>query len=226
MDREEYWRFYLAFIAAVCIDIRDDTNHVRFRRHTLVHLPPNKRLLNGTSGVEEEGLWWMWSCVGRVLQQEGKWKEAEKLFLQVIEARRRVIGAEHPDTLRAVGNLAATYRKQGRKEEAEELQVMVLKARRRVLGEEHPDTLFAMAYLAYTKRALGQNKLALDLIAQSATASSRVLGYNHPDCRTRHRKAVLWSSVTRNDDRECDQDSNQDIDQPFYSDEDGGVTVW
>jgi hypothetical protein len=38
-----------------------------------------------------------------------------------MEARSRVLGEEHPDTLMAMANLARTYRKQGRWKEVEEL---------------------------------------------------------------------------------------------------------
>jgi hypothetical protein len=53
IDREEYRRLYFAFITAVCTKIGDETDCVQFRRHVVVHLPPNERLINETSGVEE-----------------------------------------------------------------------------------------------------------------------------------------------------------------------------
>jgi hypothetical protein len=39
----------------------------------------------------------------------GKYTEAEKLQIQVLDARKRILGVEHPDTINAMGNLAATY---------------------------------------------------------------------------------------------------------------------
>jgi tetratricopeptide (TPR) repeat protein len=222
MDREEYWRLYLVFMTAVCLNIGRRTDRVRFRRHVVVHLPLEERLVNRTNGVEEEGLWWMWSVVGRVLWEEGRWNEAAELYVKVLEASRRVLGEEHPDTISAMANLAVTYRDQGRWKEAEELQVKVVEASRRVVGEEHPDTIRAMADLAHTKRDLGHNDVAVDMMTQAATASSRVLGDDHPDCRRRHEQAALWSSATSDDDGEDDQH----IDQAVHSDDDdGGVVV-
>ncbi|KAF2741890.1 hypothetical protein M011DRAFT_472716, partial [Sporormia fimetaria CBS 119925] len=72
------------------------------------------------------------------LYSDGRWKEAEELGVQVMEARKRVLGEEHPNTLTSMNNLAATYRNQGRWKEAEQLEVQVIEARKRVLGEEHP----------------------------------------------------------------------------------------
>jgi len=38
--------------------------------------------------------------LGRMAQ--GRWKEAEELFVQVIKMRKRVLGEEHPDTLTSI----------------------------------------------------------------------------------------------------------------------------
>ncbi|TGZ78598.1 hypothetical protein EX30DRAFT_299649, partial [Ascodesmis nigricans] len=54
--------------------------------------------------------------------RQQRWKEAEELFVQVMEKRKRVLDEEHPDTLSSMANLAATYRKQGRKKKAKELE--------------------------------------------------------------------------------------------------------
>ena len=56
---------------------------------------------------------------------------------QVLEATKRILGSEHPDTIRALGNLASTYGSLGRYIEAEELKKQVLDARNRILGAEH-----------------------------------------------------------------------------------------
>jgi TRAP-type mannitol/chloroaromatic compound transport system substrate-binding protein len=56
---------------------------------------------------------------------QGWWKEAEELQVQVMQMRKRVLGEEHPHTLSSVANLASTYRNQGWWKEAEELEVQV-----------------------------------------------------------------------------------------------------
>jgi DnaJ-domain-containing protein 1 len=73
---------------------------------------------------------------------------ARKLQEQVLEARRRLQGEEHRDTLAAKNNLAQTRYTQGDLVGARTLQEQVLSASRRLLGEEHPDTLTAKANLA------------------------------------------------------------------------------
>jgi hypothetical protein len=44
---------------------------------------------------------------------QGRWKEAKELFVQVIETSLRVLGKEHLDTLTSIANLASMYRNQG-----------------------------------------------------------------------------------------------------------------
>ena len=44
-------------------------------------------------------------------RHQGRFDEAEKLELDVLEKRRRILGAEHPDTITAAANLAATSAK-------------------------------------------------------------------------------------------------------------------
>src|SRR5947209_3483605 len=69
-------------------------------------------------------------------RNQGRWKEAEELEVQVMETRKRVLGQEHPSTLTSMANLASTYMNQGRWKEAEELDVQVMETRKRVLGAE------------------------------------------------------------------------------------------
>jgi hypothetical protein len=45
---------------------------------------------------------------------QGRWNEAEKLHVVVMETTKRVLGDEHPDTLSSIANLASTFRNQGR----------------------------------------------------------------------------------------------------------------
>jgi len=39
---------------------------------------------------------------------QGRWDEAEKLEVQVMEIRKRVLKADHPDRLTSMANMAAT----------------------------------------------------------------------------------------------------------------------
>jgi hypothetical protein len=66
--------------------------------------------------------------------------EAELLLRETGQARREILGANHPDTLASLNDLASTYQAQGRRE-AEPLFSEVLQTRRQLLGLNHEDTI-------------------------------------------------------------------------------------
>jgi Tetratricopeptide repeat len=73
-------------------------------------------------------------------QNQGRWKEAEDLEVQVMETRKRVLGQEHPGTLTSMNNLAFTLKSQGRDEKAVALMVQCVNLRKMKLGVDHPHT--------------------------------------------------------------------------------------
>jgi hypothetical protein len=57
-------------------------------------------------------------CLASTYRDQGRWNEAEKLGLQVMETSVRVLGQGHPDMRKSMGNLAETFWNQGRWNEA------------------------------------------------------------------------------------------------------------
>jgi tetratricopeptide (TPR) repeat protein len=47
--------------------------------------------------------------LAKVLERQGKLAKAEPLYIKVLENRRRLLGAEHPETLKTIYSLGATY---------------------------------------------------------------------------------------------------------------------
>lgn len=111
---------------------------------------------------------------------EGRWKEAEVLQIQVLAAQQKTLGDDHPHALVTMTSLALTYRDQGCWKEAEVLQAQVVAAARRVLGEDHPEVLITMGNLALTYRYQGRWDEAEVLQLQTLAASKRILGEDHP----------------------------------------------
>ena len=132
-----------------------------------------QRMIQEASEFDGYQISFIWYFIGRVYDEEGRWKEAEELQVQVMETGSRVLGKEHPDTLTSIANLASTYSNQGRWKEAEELQVQVMETSSRVLGEEHPSTLISMANLASTYSNQGRWKEAEELEVQVTETSLR-----------------------------------------------------
>lgn len=93
---------------------------------------------------------------------------------------RRLLGAEHPDTLRYRAEVAASHRAAGRLDEAIGRGEEVLADSERLLGPEHPDTLRVRADLASSY--LAANRLHdATLVAETVLADGeRLLGADHP----------------------------------------------
>ena len=133
---------------------------------------------------EEKNYIELLSNIGRFLHNDGRWKEAEVLQIQVLQLRKQLLGPKHPDTLTSMNNLALIYQNQGRWKEAEELQIQVLQLHKLILGPEHPDTLASMNNLASIYEDQGQWKKAEELQIQVSQLCKLVLGPEHSDTLT------------------------------------------
>ncbi|KAF1830845.1 hypothetical protein BDW02DRAFT_506598, partial [Decorospora gaudefroyi] len=81
-------------------------------------------------------------------RNQGWWKEAEELEVQVMETRKRVLGEEHPSTLISMNNLAFTFMALGKVKEAFILMQDCYRLLDQVLGSLHPHTVLSKATLA------------------------------------------------------------------------------
>jgi Tetratricopeptide repeat len=181
-EKDRPWDlWYTIFITAVCHQIVEDPKEPHYRRHIILHIPEGSELKLDVSEADEIQKLFIGSTIGRVYDKERRWKEAEKLQVQVMEMSTRMLGTKHPDTLSSMGNLASTYRDQGRWRMAETLEVQVMETSKRVLGTEHPSTLTSKANLAATYRNQGRWQETEELDVQVLETRKRVLGDEHPD---------------------------------------------
>lgn len=141
-------------------------------------------LVRNIRGIEDHDTLTIMDCLAAAYQNQGRWKEAEKLQLQVLETRSRVLQVDDEDTLTIMNNLAINYAYQGRWEEAEKLQIQVMETRIRLLKAEHPDTLTSINNLALTYRRQGRLKEAEKLQLRVLETRSKVLKAEHPDTLT------------------------------------------
>jgi eukaryotic-like serine/threonine-protein kinase len=120
--------------------------------------------------------------LGRVVERQNKYAQAEEFFEPASKTARRVLGAEHPDTLKLMGGLAIVYYDEAKYAQAEALDSQVLEIRRRVLGPEDPDTLKSMSNLALVYEYEGKHLLQAEALQiQALEIRRRVLGPEHPD---------------------------------------------
>jgi CHAT domain-containing protein/tetratricopeptide (TPR) repeat protein len=116
-----------------------------------------------------------------LLYGQGKYVQAAALAQQALSLAQRVLGKEHPDTLRCLNILAFVYDAQGRYAEAEPLYRRALEARQRILGPEHEDTLLSMNNLALLYYSQGRYAEAEPLLRRVVEGLEHVLGKAHPN---------------------------------------------
>jgi tetratricopeptide (TPR) repeat protein len=100
---------------------------------------------------------------------------------QELLLRRRVQGANHPDTLTNRYNIALWAGRCGHLAEALRLYHELLPDRERVLGQDHPDTLQTRYYIALWTGECGHLEEALRLFQELLPNEERVQGRDHPD---------------------------------------------
>ncbi|KAF7344868.1 FabD/lysophospholipase-like protein [Mycena venus] len=116
-----------------------------------------------------------------IFLKAGKYKQAEKLQVEVLEKWKEALGDNDRSTLIAMGNLAVTYSRLGEFKKSQELEIVVLEKRKQLLGDNHPETLTAMGNLANTYSNLGEFKKAQELDIVVLEKRKQFLGDNHPE---------------------------------------------
>ena len=89
------------------------------------------------------------------------------------ESYRRVLGSEHPDTLRAMNNLGSLFWKLEKFDRSIPLFEEILRIRKDTVGEDHPDTCFTMGNLGVNYRDGGRLAEALPMLEKTFEASRR-----------------------------------------------------
>ncbi|MFM7712165.1 MAG: tetratricopeptide repeat protein, partial [Microcystis sp.] len=78
--------------------------------------------------------------LAELYRSQGRYTEAEPLFLEALDLYKRLLGDNHPDVASSLNSLAALYHSQGRYTEAEPLYLQALDLYKQLLGNNHPNT--------------------------------------------------------------------------------------
>lgn len=106
----------------------------------------------------------------------GLYDAAQPLQERALATRRKVLGEEHPDTLKSLRGLGELLSVQGKLADAEVVLRDALEKRRRILGEEHPDTLTSIDDLGDAFSDQGKWSEAERCFREALEKRRRVLG--------------------------------------------------
>ncbi|KAJ5709206.1 hypothetical protein N7493_010540 [Penicillium malachiteum] len=100
-----------------------------------------------------EGLGVQYEYSGLNILDQGLFKEAEPLAVQVMETRKTVLGVQHPDTLTSMNSLACIWKSRHRVDKAIALHELCVQLQDRHIGPTHPATTNSVSTLRSWKRA-------------------------------------------------------------------------
>jgi hypothetical protein len=148
--------------------------------HALAALPPD------SDGMER---------VSTYLGHSGRYGAARDREREVVEARVRILGPEHPDTLTARENLAFWTGSAGDPAEARDQLAALLPIREQASGREHPDTLIVRASLARWTGEAGNAAEARDQSAALVRVAERVSGREHRLTQDARLNLARWTGL-------------------------------
>jgi CHAT domain-containing protein/Tfp pilus assembly protein PilF len=120
------------------------------------------------------------SNLARLLQEQGRYEEAEPLNRRDLAIKEKVLGPEHPDVALSLNNLAVLLKLQGRYAEAEPLYRRALVIQLKSHGPEHPDVAYVLNNMATLREAQRRYIDAAPLFLRALTMREKALGPDHP----------------------------------------------
>jgi serine/threonine protein kinase len=124
------------------------------------------------------------TILGRTLQGLGSYTKGIEVLERARAIRERELGADHPETLITLTNLAVAYRDAGLTVKAIPLLEKVRDAQIKNLGADHRHTLITLDNLGGAYREAGRTGEAIALFEQVRDVSVKKLGADHLDTLT------------------------------------------
>lgn len=152
----------------------------------LAHQPEEQGSLRDWASILYKAAWYA--------QGMGKWVEAQKMSVQAMKVRKRILGPEHNDTLNSMEMVGLVYKLGGRWDVAEELQVQVMDTRKKKLGADHLDTLISMSNLSFMWKETGRETEAVRFMEECIQSQKHVLGLDHPNTLLSCSALAAWKA--------------------------------
>jgi tetratricopeptide (TPR) repeat protein len=127
-----------------------------------------------------------------LLDAHGDYDESEKLFLEAIAMKRRLLGEKHPEIAIGMHNLAMTLQDKGDLVRAESMHRQALAMQRELLGEVHPDVAIALNDLAFVQYDRGDTRGALATERESLAVYEKLFPADNPEVARIMNRIGFW----------------------------------
>ena len=146
--------------------------------------PHLKKMVDWCEGNEDHQFAFSLNQLATLYRSQGKYNEAEPLYLRSLSISEKQLGENHPDVATSLNNLAELYRNRGKYEEAEPLYLRSLSIREKQLGEDHPHVADSLNNLALLYDSQGKYNEAESLYQRALQICEQTLGIAHPTTMT------------------------------------------
>jgi tetratricopeptide (TPR) repeat protein len=124
-------------------------------------------------------------------------EKEQKELENSLEASRRNLGEDHPDTIASLNNLAEFFERKYDYDRALPLLEELLPKRKRALGEDNPETLKSLNNLANLFYSRGEYDRAVPLYEELLAKQKRLLGEDDPNTLASFNKYIQLRETLR-----------------------------
>ncbi|KAF2466293.1 uncharacterized protein BDR25DRAFT_345541 [Lindgomyces ingoldianus] len=176
------WDAEMAGVAMECVGRHvpaDDVQHSSLtQRRLLRHLTRCWGfIIDGRMG--ENGKDWILHRFGYVCSSQGRFQEAEKMYLRALQGKEKAWGPDHTSTLSTVNNLGLLYADLGRFDEAEKMYSRALQGKEKAWGLDHTSTLETVNNLGNLYVDLGRLDEAEKMYLRALQGFKKAWGLDH-----------------------------------------------
>jgi ATP-dependent Clp protease ATP-binding subunit ClpC len=116
-----------------------------------------------------------------VYDEQGRYVEAELLYLRTQSFTEQMFGQTHRSTPTCLNDLAVLYRHQGKYEQSEQFSERALALFEHILGPMHPAVTWALNNLAWSYYHQGKYEQVEPLLQRALTIDVQAYGEDHPE---------------------------------------------
>lgn len=121
------------------------------------------------------------TALAALLDRQGQFVEAERLYARALDILERVHGGEHHQVAVALNNLAAVQHARGKLRDAEAMYRRAMAIELKALGSSHPHVAYSTNNLAVLMKDTRRPREAAVLFRKAVRLFTRGLGANHPN---------------------------------------------